>query len=72
MFEHSLAYLGTRAAATAHIGDIRRTDVAGANARRRARRSATAGSSDDTDVEQPEGDVVIDHHDELLAALGLA
>ena len=32
MFQHSLDYLGTTASATAHIGDIRRTDVAGANA----------------------------------------
>ena len=70
MFEHALGYLATTAAETAHIGDIRRTDVAGAKAAGflaiRYR-----GVSDDTDAEQPEGDIVIDHHDELLAALGL-
>ena len=70
MFEHALGYLGTAPHETAHIGDIRRTDVAGAKAM-----GFTAiryrGVADDTNDDHPEGDIVIDHHDDLLDALGL-
>lgn len=70
IFEHALAYLGTGPEQTAHIGDIRRTDVAGARAMgmTAVRYRAVA---DDTDEAHPEGHHVIDHHDELLAVLGL-
>jgi putative hydrolase of the HAD superfamily len=71
IFEHALSYLDVAPADAAHIGDIRRTDVAGARAvgmtavRYRA-------VNDDTDDAHPEGDHVIDRHDELLSLLALA
>jgi len=69
IFEHALAYLGSAAAETAHIGDIRWTDIAGA----RAIGMTTVryrGINDDVDGDA-EADHVIDHHDELLGTLGL-
>jgi FMN phosphatase YigB (HAD superfamily) len=56
----------------AHIGDLRRTDVGGARAV-----GWTAvryrGLNDDApgDDDHPDASVVIDHHDELIEALGL-
>lgn len=71
IFDHALAGLGGVDPATAaHIGDIRRTDVAGAQAMGMIA-VRYAGISDDTSPDQPEGDVVVHHHAELLAALGL-
>ena len=69
IFEHALAYLDSSPAETAHIGDIRWTDVAGA----RAIGMTTIryrGINDDLESEA-EADHVIDHHDELLGTLGL-
>ena len=69
IFEHALAYLDSTPAETAHIGDIRWTDIAGA----RAIGMTTIryrGINDDLDGD-PEADHVIDHHDELLGSLGL-
>jgi putative hydrolase of the HAD superfamily len=69
IFEHALAYLDSTPGETAHIGDIRWTDVAGA----RAIGMATIryrGINDDLE-DEPEADHVIDHHDELLGTLGL-
>jgi putative hydrolase of the HAD superfamily len=71
IFEHALAGLGGVAPErAAHVGDIRRTDVAGAKAMGMVAVRYTGVSDDDTQVE-PEGDVVIAHHGELAAALGL-
>ena len=71
IFEHALHGLGdvapTRAA---HVGDIRRTDVAGAKGMGMVAVRYTGISDDDTQ-EEPEGDVVISHHKDLVAALGL-
>jgi len=70
IFAHAAEGLGLPDPAhTAHVGDLRRTDVAGAQ---------TAGwisvrykgLSDDSSA-GPEADHVLDHHDELPAALGL-
>ena len=65
IFEHALAGLGGVPPARAlHIGDIRRTDVAGAQAMGMTAVRYT-GVSDDTSQETPEGDFVIAHHAEL-------
>lgn len=67
IFEHALGYLGVRSGAAAHVGDLRRTDVAGARAM-----GMTAvryrGAHDDVS-DGPEGDRVIDHHAALWPAL---
>lgn len=71
IFEHALAGLGgVPAERAAHIGDLRRTDVAGALAMgmtavryRGVHDDATGG---------PEGHVVLDDYGDLLAALGLS
>jgi putative hydrolase of the HAD superfamily len=70
IFEHALGYLGTTPEETAHVGDIRRTDVAGAlgMGMTAVRYRAVA---DDTDATQPEGHHVIDDHHDLFAALRL-
>lgn len=71
IFAHALAGLGDPdPAAAAHIGDIRRTDVAGAQAVGMLA-VRYAGLSDDQSPDQPEGDVVVRHHGELAAALGV-
>jgi putative hydrolase of the HAD superfamily len=67
IFEHALAYLGATPEETAHVGDLRRTDVAGARAM-----GMTAvryrGAYDDLS-EGPEGDLVVDDHAALSRAL---
>ena len=71
IFEHALAGLGGVAPAkTAHVGDIRRTDVAGAKGMGMVAVRYTGISDDDTQS-TPEGDHVIAHHRELAPALGL-
>ncbi len=68
IFAHALAYLEVSPGRAAHVGDLRRTDVAGA-------RSAGLisvryrGAYDDAS-ELAEADIVIDHHDALTASLG--
>jgi putative hydrolase of the HAD superfamily len=78
IFEHALAGLGgIDPARAAHVGDLRRTDVAGAKAigmiavRYR-------GVNDNVDLPpvddghpRPEADIVLDDHADLPAALGL-
>jgi len=71
IFEHALAGLGGVApASAAHVGDIRRTDVAGAQGMGMVAVRYTGISDDDTQT-SPEGDIVIAHHRELAPALGL-
>lgn len=69
-FVHACRGLGVGAQEAAHVGDQRRTDVAGAVAAG-LRSVRYAGVFDDTDESQPSGDVVIRHHDDLLGSLGL-
>jgi putative hydrolase of the HAD superfamily len=70
IFEHALAGLGTTAERTVHVGDIRRTDIAGARSMGMTAVRYT-GISDDTTQLSPEGHhVVADHAD--LPALVLA
>ena len=54
----------------AHVGDIRRTDVAGAKAMGMVAVRYT-GVSDDATQTEPEGDIVITRHADLPAALGV-
>ena len=71
IFEHALEGLGLPAAErVAHVGDIRRTDVAGARAMGMISVRYT-GISDDTSQPEPEADHVISHHRDLLGALGV-
>ena len=71
IFRHALDGLGDPAPErVAHVGDIRRTDVAGALAMGMVAVRYT-GISDDVSQPEPEGHHVIDHHDQLAAALGL-
>lgn len=69
-FERVLADLGGVAPGrAAHIGDRRRTDVAGARAMGMVSVRYTAIFDDDSDL--PEADHVVSSHAELLDALGL-
>jgi len=70
IFEHALDGLGgVEPGRAAHVGDLRRTDVAGAQGM-----GLTAvryrGVYDDVDGEGPEADLLCDHHDDLPALLG--
>ena len=71
IFEHALAGLGgPDPRRCVHVGDRRRTDVAGGRqAGMRTVRITTA--FDDPDEDGPPGDVVIASYEELLPALGL-
>jgi FMN phosphatase YigB (HAD superfamily) len=71
IFRHALEGLGvTDPSTVAHIGDLRRTDVAGARAMGMTS-VRYRGLADDTS-EAPEADIVCDHHDDLPELLGLA
>lgn len=68
IFEHALAGLRAEVAETAHVGDLKRTDVAGALAM-----GMTAiryrGMFDDADSDGPEAHHVLDHHLKLPGLL---
>ena len=71
IFEHALEGLGSPAPArVAHVGDIRRTDIAGALAMGMVAVRYT-GIEDDRTQPEPEGHHVVDHFDRLPAALGV-
>ncbi|HVE94493.1 MAG TPA: HAD family hydrolase [Acidimicrobiales bacterium] len=71
IFEHALTTVGNPPAErVAHVGDLRRTDIAGANAMGMTSVRYT-GVFDDDPQNGPEGDVVVKHHLELPRALGL-
>jgi len=78
IFEHALAGLGVvDPARAAHVGDLRRTDVGGAQAMGMlaVRYRGAYDDADDADpldgTSRPEADVVIDDHDQLVDALDL-
>ena len=72
IFQHALAGLGSPdPARCAHVGDRRRTDVAGAQAIGMRAVRLTAAFDDDPD-QGPSGDAVIASYEDLLPALGLA
>jgi len=71
IFEHALTTVGNpEPQRVAHVGDLRRTDVAGANAMGITSVRYT-GVFDDDPQNGPEADIVVKHHLELLPALGL-
>ena len=68
VFRHTLGQLGARAPESAHVGDIQRTDIAGAQA---AGMSAVLFvAANDHDARSTTADLVARHFDELPAALG--
>lgn len=71
IFDHALSGLASEPGHAWHLGDLRRTDIAGAKAAgMRAARIAVI--HDDTDEENgPSGDVVVTEYAQLLPALGL-
>jgi putative hydrolase of the HAD superfamily len=73
IFEHALSRVGaSEPARCVHIGDRRRTDVAGASALGMKAVRLTAAFDDDDPDEGPPGDVVLSSYEDLLPALGLA
>jgi putative hydrolase of the HAD superfamily len=73
IFEHALGGIGTAPAAALHVGDLRRTDVAGA--RRLGMRSVRIRGHFDDPSQDVEADHVADSHAhlrEILAALARA
>jgi putative hydrolase of the HAD superfamily len=76
IFEHALAGLGGIAPdRAAHVGDLRRTDIAGARAMGMAavryRGANDDVAPDEPDPLLPEGHHVLDDHRQLIPALGL-
>ena len=72
IFEHALHGLGSPDPATcAHVGDRRRTDIAGAQALGMRAIRLNAVFEDDP-AQGPSGDAVISSYDDLLSALGVA
>ena len=77
IFAHALEGLGATADEAAHVGDLRRTDVAGANAAgwTSVRYAGLFDDDDDGGGEHPDPDGIADHvihdHAELPAVLGL-
>lgn len=68
IFEHALGGLEAAPADAAHVGDLRRTDVAGARSFG-MRAIRYRGLNDDRSEKYPEADAVISHHMELIDAL---
>jgi putative hydrolase of the HAD superfamily len=66
IFEAALAALGAEPASALHVGDLRRTDVAGAAAHG-MRTVRYRGMNDEGEADAgPEAEFVLDSHDELL------
>ena len=68
IFEHALAGLGATAERTVHVGDIRRTDIAGARSMGMTAVRYT-GISDDATQPTPEGHHVLADHADLPAVV---
>lgn len=72
IFEHALAGLGgIDPQRAAHVGDRRRTDIAGATAMGMQAIRLAAVFDDNDEAQGPSGDAVITDYDQLLSALGL-
>ena len=69
IFEKALAELGVRPPEAVHIGDLRRTDIAGAHEMGMHAIRFRGVHNDESDA--PEARVIIDTHPELLGILGL-
>jgi FMN phosphatase YigB (HAD superfamily) len=68
VFHHVLEQLGTDPARAVHIGDLRRTDVAGARAAG-MRTIRYRGLHDDRERDFPDADEVVDSHSDLQVLL---
>ena len=68
VFRHTLAELGVRGPEAAHVGDIQRTDIAGAQAAGMA--AVHFIGANNRDAAGSTGDLLVRHFDELPAALG--
>jgi putative hydrolase of the HAD superfamily len=68
VFKHTLAQLGVRAGEAAHVGDMQRTDIAGAQAAGMA--AVHFVGANDRDAQRSTADLIVRHFDELPAALG--
>jgi putative hydrolase of the HAD superfamily len=68
VFQHTLAALDVRAPEAAHVGDIQRTDIAGAQAAGMA--AVHFIGANNHDAGRSTADIVVRHFDELPAALG--
>ena len=68
VFEHTLAALGVRAPKAAHVGDIQRTDIAGAQAAGMA--AVHFIGANNHDAARSTADLMVRHFDELPTALG--
>ena len=68
VFVHTLEELGVRPAEAAHVGDIQRTDVAGAQAAGMA--AVHFIGANNADAGRSTADVMVRHFDELPQALG--
>jgi putative hydrolase of the HAD superfamily len=69
IFAKALAELGARPPEAIHVGDLRRTDIAGA--RDFGMRSARFRGVHDDQSSGAEADIVLDRHEQLLEAAGL-
>ncbi len=68
VFLHVLEELGVRPTEAAHVGDIQRTDVAGAQAVGMS--AVHFVGANNADVPHSTGDVIVSHFEELPQALG--
>ena len=68
VFQHTLAALDVRAPEAAHVGDIQRTDIAGAQAAGMA--AVHFIGANNHDAGRSTADLMVRHFDELPAALG--
>ncbi len=69
IFEAALAELGVRPPEAIHIGDLRRTDIAGALGV--GMHAARFRGVHDDQSDAPEAKIVLDRHEQLLGVLGL-
>lgn len=69
IFRHALATIGPVPQRAMHVGDLRRTDVAGARAL--GMKTVRIRSAHDDTSDHPEADAVVDSHDDLAALFGL-
>ena len=70
IFMHALDRLGVKPWHAAHVGDLRRTDIAGA-AELGMRTVRYTGVEDDPTEGEPEGDFVVASHDDVPGILGV-
>ncbi len=68
VFKHTLAQLGVPSGEAAHVGDMQRTDIAGAQAAGMSAVHFVGANS--RDAERSTGDALVRHFEELPAALG--